>query len=87
MNNPIPGDGPSNTPDESSLLRPLGDDLNVTARMLRLEEDELFTKERYSMDPGGDSYYIRDFNHLCRGIKLVRYSMNRLSGTSQMLSP
>jgi hypothetical protein len=40
---------------------------------MRLLEDKVFRHERYSKDTDNDSYFARDFYHLCRGLKLVRY--------------
>ena len=63
--------GPSPNPSESFFIERLGEDLNVTGRMLRLKEDEVFRHERYSKDASGENYWSKDFNYLCRGIKLV----------------
>ena len=68
---PSPGLGPSNNPSESFFIDRLGEHLNVTGRMLRVKEDEVFIHERYSEDAKAENYWSRDFAHLCRGIKLV----------------
>ena len=68
---PSPGVGPSSNPSESFFIEKLGDDLNVTGRMMRLKEDKVFMHERYSEDAKGKNYWSKDFNYLCRGIKLV----------------
>ena len=67
---PSPGLGPSINPSESSFIDRLGEDLNVTGRMLRIKEDGAFIHERYSEDED-EGYWSRDFAHLCRGVKLV----------------
>ena len=46
--------------------------MNVTGRMLREREDEVFMHERYSQDTEDTNYWSRDFAYLCRGIKLVK---------------
>ena len=46
--------------------------MNVTGRMLREREDEVFMHERYSQDTKDTNYWSRDFAYLCRGIKLVK---------------
>ena len=68
---PSSGMGPSHNPSESFFIERLGEDLNVTGRLMRLKEDEVFRHERYSKDAQDNNYWSRDFNHLCRGIKLV----------------
>ena len=66
-----PGDGPSEQPDEQFFIDVIGDDLNRTGRMLRDEEERVFSTERWSRDYHGDNCFYRDYYRLCRGIDLV----------------
>ena len=65
-------DGPSDTPNEEFFIEKLGPDLRVTGRQKRIKQDILFRNNRWSRDPQGESYHIRDFEFLCRGVELVR---------------
>lgn len=67
------GDGPSELPDERFFIEHLGNDLTKTGRMLRDEEERVFSQERWSMDFPGDSFYYRDYYRLCRGLNLVSF--------------
>jgi hypothetical protein len=68
---PLEGNGPSFHPGEFFFVRKLGSDLNVTCWDLRQEEDRMFREERFTKQDDGFKYSIRDFQHLCRGLKLV----------------
>lgn len=67
------GDGPSDTPDEQFFMDRLGTDLNKTGRILRDEEERVFTTERWSRDLREDNCYYRDYYQLCRGLDLVSF--------------
>ena len=51
---------------EAFFLEKLGDDLNVTGRSMRVKEEPLLAQETFNSVTTDTN-----FNHLCRGIKLV----------------
>ena len=59
--------------------------MNVTGRMLREREDEVFMHERYSQDTKDTNYWSRDFAYLCRGIKLVKDTKIHINTALQCL--
>ncbi len=75
---PSPGDGPTHTPNEFYFIRPFGDQLEdilqMTGRMLRLEEYESISGRFAGLPPTGaegHAYSARDFFALCRGEDIV----------------
>ena len=71
---PTNGEGPSYFPNEEFFIRPIGEDLDLTGRQLRLEEDEIFQKRRTTLEAEfpNELFHHRDFYALCRGIEWVR---------------
>ena len=67
----VAGDGPSDTPDEHFFIERLGTSLNKTGKLLREEEERVFTTERWSRDDRELNCHYRDYYQLCRGLTLV----------------
>ena len=69
----VHGSGPSNEPSIRFFISKFEENPELTAMDLRAEEDKVFLQERFSVDPEHGNYFERDFQHLCRGLKLVKF--------------